>query len=59
VDRERIFDRFQQGSGAGHAGGMGLGLYVSRQIAELHGGTLELESPSDGGARFVLFLPAD
>jgi signal transduction histidine kinase len=54
--RERIFQRFFQ-TRTGHAGGIGLGLYVSRQIVELHGGTLELESPPQGGSRFVVTLP--
>jgi signal transduction histidine kinase len=36
---------------------MGLGLYVSRQIAELHGGAIRAEFPPDGGSRFVLELP--
>jgi signal transduction histidine kinase len=38
-------------------GGTGLGLAISRKIAESHGGTLEVEAGSGGGARFVLTLP--
>jgi signal transduction histidine kinase len=59
--REHIFERFYQA----HAGllpamaGMGLGLYISRQIIELHKGTLEAEYPSEGGVRFVITLPID
>ena len=37
--------------------GMGLGLYISRQIVELHGGTIEAHFPEDGGAKFVVTLP--
>ena len=57
--RERIFDRFYQAPQAGSGGkaGLGLGLYISRQIVEQHGGRLWAESPSDGGTRFVLSLP--
>ena len=40
-----------------HAGGMGLGLYISRKIVELHGGTLAAEFPPDGGTRMVVTLP--
>lgn len=38
---------------------MGLGLYISRQIVELHGGTITAEFPDDGGARFVIVLPTN
>jgi signal transduction histidine kinase len=54
--RDRIFQRFFQ-TRTTHMGGIGLGLYASRQIVELHGGTLELESPPQGGSRFVVTLP--
>jgi signal transduction histidine kinase len=37
--------------------GMGLGLYISRQIVELHGGSIHAEFPGDGGTRFVVRLP--
>jgi signal transduction histidine kinase len=36
---------------------MGLGLYVSRQIVELHGGRIEAEFPEDGGTRMVVWIP--
>jgi len=39
------------------ATGMGLGLYISRQIIQLHGGTIHAEFPGDGGTRMVLTLP--
>jgi PAS domain S-box-containing protein len=54
---EQIFEPFQRGTSA--KSGVGLGLHVSREIARLHGGSLVLEPPSDGGARFVLTLPKD
>jgi signal transduction histidine kinase len=56
--REHLFDRFYQAHGEGNFGGLGLGLYVSRQIVELHGGTIEADFPSSGGSRFVVSLPA-
>ena len=55
--RERVFEQFYQAHAGGSAAGMGLGLYISRQIAELHGGTLAAEFPEEGGSRFVLTLP--
>ncbi|UUZ51687.1 ATP-binding protein [Massilia sp. B-10] len=37
--------------------GLGLGLYIARQLAESHGGTLDVESAPDQGAAFRLTLP--
>ena len=60
-DRERIFERFTQlDSGATRqAGGVGLGLYIARQLANAQGGELLLADPgpSGQGARFELRLP--
>ena len=55
--RSKIFERFYQAHEGGHFGGMGLGLYVSRQIVELHGGELAAEFPDDGGTRLLIRLP--
>jgi anti-sigma regulatory factor (Ser/Thr protein kinase) len=55
--RERIFDRFHQAHASEHRSGMGIGLYVSRDIVELHGGRITAEFPADGGTRFVVTLP--
>jgi PAS domain S-box-containing protein len=58
--RAHIFDRFYQAHAGGpltSMAGMGLGLYISRQIVELHGGRIEAEFPEDGGTRFVVRLP--
>jgi signal transduction histidine kinase len=55
--RDRIFDRFYQANAGAHYGGLGLGLYISRQIVELHGGSLDVELPDEGGARFIVRLP--
>lgn len=56
ADRERIFERYQQAHDGGH-GGLGLGLFISREIVEAHGGRLMAESPASGGARVVMTLP--
>ncbi len=56
--RPYIFERFFQAHKGKHFGGLGLGLYISRQILELHGGQISAEFPVDGGTRFVLSLPA-
>jgi PAS domain S-box-containing protein len=55
----RIFGRFERAVSVRHYGGLGLGLYVARQIAEAHGGTIRVESRPQGGALFVLELPRE
>lgn len=59
ADRERIFDRFVQldQSSTRRQGGTGLGLHLSRQLAELLGGSLTVTRSPGGGARFVLLVP--
>jgi signal transduction histidine kinase len=57
AERERTFQRFHRAHLDASSGGMGLGLFIARQIVELHDGTLTVEAPRDGGARFVLTLP--
>jgi signal transduction histidine kinase len=55
--RDRIFERFFQARSDDAMQGLGLGLYVSRQIVELHGGQIRADFPTDGGTRFVVTLP--
>ena len=61
-DLDRIFNRFVQASSGpvrGHAG-LGLGLYVARQIARAHGGDVWAESAGRGrGSTFYLRLPLE
>lgn len=51
----QIFDRFF--TVQPKAGGLGLGLYLAKRIAAMHGGDLRLESTLDKGSRFMLRLP--
>jgi heavy metal sensor kinase len=57
ADRERVFERFVRLTPAGSTGGGGLGLPIARWVAQLHGGTLGLESTGQGGSCFVARLP--
>jgi signal transduction histidine kinase len=59
-DQERVFERFQRTNDPAFrdVSGTGLGLFISRQLAEGHGGSLAIESstPEDGTV-FALALP--
>lgn len=52
----RVFGKFERLGRSGD-GGSGLGLYISRRLAEAMGGTLSVESAKGQGARFILELP--
>jgi signal transduction histidine kinase len=54
---KRIFGRFERGVSSRQYGGLGLGLFFSRQIVEAHGGSIHVESEAGAGATFVLELP--
>jgi two-component system, OmpR family, sensor histidine kinase MprB len=56
ADRPFIFDRFYRSEAARGLPGSGLGLAIVRQIAESHGGRVEVEDAEGGGARFRLVL---
>ncbi len=55
---ERVFGRFERAVSAREYGGLGLGLFLTRQIVEAHGGTVQASSQPGQGATFVLELPA-
>jgi signal transduction histidine kinase len=56
-DQARIFRRFVQATEGRPHGGFGLGLWIVKQIAEAHGGTVNLVSSAGHGACFTISLP--
>ena len=57
ADQDKLFQPFRRLNLRRHYDGTGLGLALARQIAEAHGGTIELESEPDRGACFSVRLP--
>ncbi|MRX06844.1 response regulator [Pseudoduganella sp. FT25W] len=56
-NQAKIFEPYERGVGTDVPAGLGLGLYISRQLAEVHEGTLTLESKPGEGSVFSLTLP--
>jgi len=56
-DQKRIFERFERAVEAGGVLGLGLGLFIARQIVQAHGGTIALESAPGRGSLFTVALP--
>ncbi|WAG64061.1 HAMP domain-containing histidine kinase [Clostridium estertheticum] len=52
----KIFSRFYRGRNIGDAEGIGIGLYLSREIIMQHGGYIKVNS-NNGGSKFSIFLP--
>ena len=58
-EQPRIFERFVRASPVSHFGGLGLGLFITRQVVEAHGGTVGVESVPGQGATFTVRLPVE
>jgi hypothetical protein len=52
-----VFAPFEQGNDATRSGGLGLGLYIVREIVRAHGGTIDAESSAACGTTFTVRLP--
>jgi signal transduction histidine kinase len=56
-DRTRIFERFERAVSSRNYGGLGLGLWMTRQVVEAHQGAIRVEETPGGGATFEILLP--
>lgn len=56
-DQTRIFNRFERAVSANEVSGMGLGLYISREIVRAHRGEISVESELNRGSKFSVKLP--
>ena len=54
---ERIFGRFARAVSSAHYGGLGLGLYIVREIVTAHNGTVTVQSSPGAGSAFTVELP--
>jgi PAS domain S-box-containing protein len=56
-DQERIFGRFERAASSGNYGGIGLGLWIVKQIVGVFGGVVSVESEMGAGSVFTVELP--
>lgn len=57
VDQSKIFERFERAVNSDKISGLGLGLFISKEIVTLHGGTITLKSNPGEGSTFTVRLP--
>jgi len=57
AEQERIFDKFYVVADQKGLAGVGLGLYIARQLVELHGGRIWVESEPGHGSTFRFTIP--
>jgi signal transduction histidine kinase len=56
-DQDRIFAKFERAVSMNQVSGLGLGLFICKQILEDHGGSIVVESSTGKGATFTMILP--
>lgn len=56
-DQERIFQRFERAVHGGNISGLGLGLFITKEILEMQGGSISVKSAVGSGSTFIVTLP--
>jgi two-component system, OmpR family, sensor kinase len=56
-DIDRLFERYHRGSNVSGIVGTGVGLYLVKMVAKLHGGRVQVDSKEGKGSRFTVWLP--
>lgn len=57
--QDKIFERFERAVSANNISGLGLGLYITKEIVNAHGGEIRVQSEKDKGSTFVVDLPRE
>lgn len=57
INQSNLFQRFERAGQSINVSGLGLSLYISKQIIEAHGGIINMESEAGDGASFIFELP--
>lgn len=58
-DQKRIFRQFERAENVQGISGLGLGLYICKQIVDAHGGSIQVSSQESRGSKFVVDLPVN
>ena len=56
-DHDRVFELFERAVSSENRSGLGLGLYIVKEIVVAHGGTIQVESEIGKGTTFTVELP--
>ena len=59
AQQERIFGKFERAASQRNYGGLGLGLWITRELVELMNGQVRVESSPGHGATFIVSLPCE